>query len=313
MKSLFKIILLPVILLFSCDKEEQVPTSFTDLRDGQVYKQMVIEGTTWMAEDLRYGTPPYSYQQALSICPEGWSLPSKDDWAILALAYGGYQDYENEVGDASKAHQTLKPGGASGLNINGNYWVSDPLWKDSPYIRSTTFIVHEDETKAKLGGTLINFSFNCRCVKREKEISNGNFIEVSVNGVSERYEFFPTYFPEEFYKLYNIAAEERLGLFLYKQPIENDELSNRISIGMKFPPEDVNSNQPIIAEVSSINVQKDKGNIYKTTSLGDFSEDYEMKITFFDGEKIEGTFSGTSVEDDGENVEGTFMIYLPGD
>lgn len=116
-------------------------STFTDNRDGYEYKTVTIDGTTWLAENFRYlpvvdgndvdsvsfdgpryyvynynGTDVneakatdeykkygvlYNYEAAEKSCPEGWHLPTKDDFAKLiksinndkADKYGNYEFY----------------------------------------------------------------------------------------------------------------------------------------------------------------------------------------------------------------------------
>lgn len=80
-----------------------------DSRDSQYYKTTVIDGKTWMSEDLNYevndGQDSYCYDNdpgycdyygrlytwngAEKICPEGWHLPSKAELVSLCGAENG--------------------------------------------------------------------------------------------------------------------------------------------------------------------------------------------------------------------------------
>ena len=85
--------------------------AFCDTRDTTVYKYVVLEGSgyseTWMAEDLHYETSGYdpdanfdiswqnhygghgifyTWTTAISVCPEGWHLPSKEEYESLIEA-----------------------------------------------------------------------------------------------------------------------------------------------------------------------------------------------------------------------------------
>ena len=74
--------------------------SFTDPRDGQAYDVVKIGDRTWFAENLNFATEGsvcpegdkrncdiygrlYTWDDARAACPEGWRIPTADDWMEL--------------------------------------------------------------------------------------------------------------------------------------------------------------------------------------------------------------------------------------
>ena len=71
--------------------------------NGKAYPYVTINGTDWLCRNIsdeNAGTPYgnykamsdvfgryYSYEEALSICPEGWRLPTDAEWTAAAAAY----------------------------------------------------------------------------------------------------------------------------------------------------------------------------------------------------------------------------------
>ena len=104
---------------------EQAVSTFTDKRDGKVYRIVEIGGAVWMAENLNFAAKGsvcydnkaancakygrlYNWKTALTVCPAGTHLPDDDEWTTL----------ENAVVGRSTAGTKLKS--AAGWNEDGN-------------------------------------------------------------------------------------------------------------------------------------------------------------------------------------------------
>ena len=100
-------------------------STFTDPRDGKVYRTVVIGNQEWMAENLAYAPSSgnywaygndnsnvaiygylYDWQTALNVCPAGWHLPSDEEWTELTNYLGG----SSIAGGKLKATGTIEAG-----------------------------------------------------------------------------------------------------------------------------------------------------------------------------------------------------------
>jgi len=166
-----------------------------DKRDGNVYKTITVEGTTWMAENLKYKPKEgafyfdndsnnvkvygilYDWKTAMSVCPVGWHLPSgaefrslanhfeqNENWgkvpsdpASFGIQFGGMQDYE---------------GTFSEMDESCYYWTSTEYGKDNSEYFSYLMIsempvidISRKEDIADIAGTEKSNKYSVRCVK----------------------------------------------------------------------------------------------------------------------------------------------------
>ena len=129
-KKIFVAISVLFFILTSCGNESSASTdnegeigttgeydsasnTVKDLRDGQTYKTVKIGDQVWMAENHGHETTSsicgekefltlygclYSWDEAKTVCPVGWHLPSQAEWNTLI----------EFVGDSSTAGKILK-------------------------------------------------------------------------------------------------------------------------------------------------------------------------------------------------------------
>jgi uncharacterized protein (TIGR02145 family) len=93
-------------LVFAMSSAAQSGT-FTDSRDGKVYKTVTIGTQIWMAENLAFKANNfclaynnyvdnaegygylYDWETAKEACPAGWHLPTDSEWSELITYLGG--------------------------------------------------------------------------------------------------------------------------------------------------------------------------------------------------------------------------------
>ncbi len=197
------------MVLTGCKKEENCNSSqpetgtFTDARDGKVYKWVKIGNQTWMAENLAYQPNNlngyiaynndqanvaiygylYKYDTARQIAPDGWHLPTKAELRTLVNELGGDVPAYNKLLESGTAHW-LSPNNAtndSGFTaLPGGYYDSADnefrglgeltIYVSADYYPNSTTAVmvlklNRNMAEASVEGNPVRMYFSVRCIK----------------------------------------------------------------------------------------------------------------------------------------------------
>ncbi|MCR9226728.1 MAG: hypothetical protein NXH90_04810 [Flavobacteriaceae bacterium] len=190
-------------LLCSCSSDDNggsqevadfTVSNFTDQRDGTVYKTVKIGTQVWFAENLNYTLGNgqstcyeedatnclfygqlYNWDDALTACPNGWHLPSEEEWQELFDYLGGIATAEGllEVGatnlNTKINFDLLAAGWLSNdtydyLAYTGFYWTSTP-GDGTTQLPSSKAIIYSPGTTLEFGQSSLGRGFSCRCVE----------------------------------------------------------------------------------------------------------------------------------------------------
>ena len=151
----FALVLVAGLLMFvsSCKKDDdpvKEMETFTDSRDGKVYNIVKIGNQTWMAQNFGYKpsdgfwaynndenmVSTYGYLYTLEVAknnsPDGWHLPSLDEWNELIDYLGGTEQAGNKMKEAGGAHWDNEDHGNKNItNSSGFTALPGGYWEDA--------------------------------------------------------------------------------------------------------------------------------------------------------------------------------------
>ena len=163
---------------------------------GNVYKTIKIGGQTWMAQNMAYqgdnvtcyantveapyGDPDfiahygclYNWEDAQKVCPDGWHLPTGDEFTDLLNSVGDSGKNRSQNLRASDFDQGKDTYGFGALAAGLHYRSSchrlgevAQFWSGEEYMVTSARHLVVDSESAELDVSLQEYGFSVRCLK----------------------------------------------------------------------------------------------------------------------------------------------------
>ncbi|SNS80485.1 major paralogous domain-containing protein [Ekhidna lutea] len=186
--------LLLLALLISCQPTNK---KLVDV-DGNQYEVIQLDGVEWMAENLKvthdregneiqYFIPDgdstnivtygllYDFENACKVCPEGWRLPTNEEWETLFNFSGdtnasNYKDtnFWKEAQNTNSTQFSARPTGIGNNQEHPNNFGENTLFwsssiEDEHFI--WTYILEKGKNNVRKASQHPTYAFSVRCVK----------------------------------------------------------------------------------------------------------------------------------------------------
>jgi uncharacterized protein (TIGR02145 family) len=186
------------LVLFCTLAFAQQKGTFKDARDGKTYKTTKIGEQVWMAENLDYKTSSgswgfgnsayecdkcgrlYDWNTAITACPSGWHLPSRQEWHTLVTTVGsnagtklkakmcwddvGHRGTTDNYGFSALNCGNRLTGGGFGGGYFGYWWTATGDNSGKAYYQAMSSDREERELVADIKGKA-GLGLSVRCIQ----------------------------------------------------------------------------------------------------------------------------------------------------
>lgn len=163
--------------------------TYTDERDGNIYKIVRIGNLYWFSENLRYEGVEhyfpnrdsdnlqkygclYTWENAIKACPEGWRLPTKDEYSALIVTSdfkmnksSVIRDISWENGSNTSGFSALPAGERDCSGDFDGFGLSTYFWSFTPKNADNACLLLVCPSYAYVYSDYFDNAFSVRCVK----------------------------------------------------------------------------------------------------------------------------------------------------